>query len=130
MPKRPGRPPLSKDPKGGRGSIYWVLSDNIGALLEFRMRLNEQSMTDAAKDAAGKTMSANTLIRAYGGRNDTGIETLAKIAKLFGVRAADLLIDGECRRIMDARMLRPSSKSDSPTASLDDERSLHGRRGQ
>lgn len=124
MRKRPGRPRLDRDPKRG---IYRVLSDNIDALLDYRMRLNEQSMTDAAKDAAASaSMSPNTIIRAYGGRNDTGIETLEKIAKIFRVRAADLLIDGQCRRIMDARMSRPSSEEDSSESSLDDARSLHG----
>lgn len=125
MPKRPGRPRLDRDPKKG---IYRVLSDNIDALLDYRMRMKEQSMTDAAKEAAANTsISPNTIIRAYGGRNDTGIETLEKIAKIFSVRPADLLIDGECRKIMDKRM-RSSSEEDSDIRTLDDGRSLHGLR--
>lgn len=125
MRKRPGRPPLARDPKPG---IYRILSDNIEALLEVQMRLrDDQSMTDTVKEIVeGKKMSANTIIRAYGGRNDTGIETLDKIAKMFKVRAADLLTEGACRRIMIERT-RASSPQDADGILNDDDRLLHRR---
>lgn len=131
MAKKAGRPPKPPDPQPG---IYTVLSENVVALLEEWMLKHECSMTEAMKGMAEAAradppLSRNSIQRAYYGRVDTGLSTLVKIAKAGKVRAADLLIEGECQRITDTRMSR-SSSSKVAELPVDDARELHRHRRQ
>lgn len=127
MPKKAGRPPLERNPKSG---IYKVLSDNLKELLEAHMALRDKTMTDAAHEVAGKKMSANTILRAYSGRNNTGIEALEKIAEAFGVGPGDLITAGACHKILNTRMSRSPSVDEPDKWPSDDARTLHRPRRQ
>lgn len=127
MPKKAGRPPKPPDPKRG---IFKVLSDNVTALLEHRMRVDDSSHTEAMHDIAKKAgVSPSTVQRAYNGRVATGIDTLEGIAKATKIEPADLLIEGACKKIMNTRM-RSSSPGDTEREFPDDARTLHGTRRQ